>query len=132
MDPLSLTASIIAVLGAIGSISNGLQKLSSLHHAPMTLLALNNEISDLQLIIRMTHDLLQDQENIANADSINPSEYLRPLLVRAKDKLLELDMLIHYRLTASGRNGEVELNGLTWTREHRRLRLFKTRFVRLE
>ena len=63
MDPLSLTASIIAVLGAGGSVASGIERIVSLRHAPDALLALNNEIVDFQLVVRMIQELLQDYKS---------------------------------------------------------------------
>ena len=47
MDPLSLTASIIAVVGAGSTIGKGLKKAVEARHMPDVVLDLNNEISDL-------------------------------------------------------------------------------------
>ena len=49
-DLLSLTASIIAVIGAAEGVSKTLAKIKSLLNAPDELLALNNEVSDLKII----------------------------------------------------------------------------------
>ena len=49
MDPLSISASIIAVIGTIRTVSQGLERLASLRHAPDQLLALTNEVSTLHL-----------------------------------------------------------------------------------
>jgi hypothetical protein len=51
MDPLSISASIVALLGAAGAVVNGLQKLTSIYHASNSLLALINEISDFQVVL---------------------------------------------------------------------------------
>lgn len=44
MDPLSLSASILAVLGAAGRTSQALEQILGLRHAPAELLALMNEV----------------------------------------------------------------------------------------
>ena len=45
MDPLSVTASLLAVLGAAGAAGRALQHMSDLRHAPDQLLALTNAVS---------------------------------------------------------------------------------------
>ena len=54
MEPLSVAANIIAVLGAGGAIINTLDQANSIRQAPDIVLALNNEISDLRLIVHET------------------------------------------------------------------------------
>lgn len=44
MDPLSLTASIIAVIGAASATAQALEKLRSLRHAPQQILVVLNEV----------------------------------------------------------------------------------------
>ncbi len=45
MEPLSITASILTVLGAAGQVKKGLERLQSLKNAPQELCALTNEVS---------------------------------------------------------------------------------------
>ena len=45
MDPISLRASIIAILGAGGAIAKAMHKIRGLKHAPDVLLQLNNEVT---------------------------------------------------------------------------------------
>ena len=52
MDPLSIIASTIAILQAGGAVGGGLRKLVSLKDAPATLLLLNNDAADLELVVR--------------------------------------------------------------------------------
>ena len=50
-DPLSLTASIIAVLGATDSVGKALSKIKYLKESPNELLALINEVSDFKIVL---------------------------------------------------------------------------------
>ena len=50
MDPLSLTASILTILGAGQTIAKGLDRMRKLNHAPDVLLHLSNEITDMYLL----------------------------------------------------------------------------------
>ena len=45
MDPISVTASILTILGATAKASQALELVADLHHAPDQLLALMNEVS---------------------------------------------------------------------------------------
>lgn len=47
MDPLSETASIIAIIQDSGAVGKGLKQIVTLRSAPDILLALNNEAADL-------------------------------------------------------------------------------------
>ena len=121
MDPLSLTASIMAVLGAGGSVASSIERIISLRNAPDAILALNNEISDFQLVVGMIQESLQDYESQDSADSTPYAENLESVLVRAREKLLELDMLIQYRLTTPGSQGG--LNRIAWVLEQRKVKM---------
>lgn len=45
MDPVSISASMITILGALGKLSHGVEKLLSLGHAAESLAELINEVS---------------------------------------------------------------------------------------
>lgn len=51
MDPISLTASIIAVLGLASKVSNALRSLYDLRHAPQEILELANEVIEKNLAV---------------------------------------------------------------------------------
>lgn len=63
MDPLSVTAGIIAILGAGGVVGKRIKILTALKSAPDELLILNNEISDLQYVLNDVQDLLRRQSD---------------------------------------------------------------------
>ena len=46
MDPVSVAASLLTVLGAAGTAARALEHLSNIRHAPDQLLALINEVSN--------------------------------------------------------------------------------------
>ena len=50
-DPLSITASVIAVLGAAEGVNKTLARIKNLIDAPRKLLTLINEVSDLTLVL---------------------------------------------------------------------------------
>ena len=128
MDPLSLTVSILTLLGAGGSIAGAFEKLRSLRQAPEALHALNNEISDLHLIVLETNTLLQEHQDIAsiNRRTQDFAANLKPILDRAREKLLELESLIVYRLTTPGPSNEPNINKSAWMRERKRMKMIQT------
>ena len=50
-DPLSIAASIIAVVGAAEGVGKTLTKIRNIRNAPNEILALINEVSDLRVIL---------------------------------------------------------------------------------
>ena len=124
MDPLSITASCIAVAGAGGAAVKGLKKLRELTVLPDVLLSVMNEVADLTLVtqeIRWSFQLRQ------NSPDLSPSSIsvISQLLDRAQDTLLELDQVINYRLLKSPKpNGETTFSRSAWVvEEHRVQRL---------
>ena len=112
MDPLSLTVSIITLLGAGGSTAKALGKLTLASDA---LAALNNEISDLHVIVLETNRILQEHEIQTCQSTLLTS--LGPLLGRAQQKLLELETLIEYKLVTPGSGGDSKIRKIAWIRE---------------
>ena len=93
---LSLAASIIAVLGAAEGVTKALSKVRSIRNAPNEVLALNNEVSDLQVILGDVQGYIRN-----TPESHISQEHLQHLLTfvdQAKEKLLQLDRLIHYNV----------------------------------
>ena len=95
-DPLSITASIIAVVTAAEGVSKTLAKIKNAQRAPSELLALVNEVSDLRVILSdVDSHLRRDAERALLSD---PLQHMATLLQRAKNQLLQLDQLIQYQL----------------------------------
>ena len=121
MDPLSVTASIITLLTASGSVVGGLEKLSSLREAPNIILALNNEISDFRLVIFELANYLQDSARSSIHQQPFSTEIL-PVLKRAREKLIELESLIEYRLVLPGPGRDIRLNKTAWLWERQKVK----------
>lgn len=51
MSGVEIAASVITFIGASRKIADGISRLAGLRHVPDVLLALNNEVSDLQCVI---------------------------------------------------------------------------------
>lgn len=115
MDPLSVTAGIVAVVGAASSVGRTLGKLASLRGAPNAIRALNNEIEDLRLILQEIDTLLR-----RDIDSSGPSFHHQSLsgsLQRAKEKLLELEGILEYQIMTVDDHGNATVNRFGWARQ---------------
>ena len=123
MDPLSISVAILTILGSGGSVASALKRITS-RHAPDALLALNNEVSDLHLIVLEISQLLQEHQEstLAHLRAERLLTSLGPMLGRAKEKLLELESLIEYKLTTPlGPGGGAKLNRLAWVHEQQKV-----------
>ena len=127
MDPLSITASCIAVAGAGGTAVKGLKKLRDFTKVPDVLLSIINEVADLTLVvqdIRLSFQLHQRSANISQA-SIS---IITQLLDRAEATLLKLDQIINYRLLQTPKpNGEVTFSRSAWIFEEHRIQRLQAR-----
>ena len=95
-DPLSITASIIAVIGTAEGIGKTFAKIRNIRYAPSEVLALMNEVSDLTVILGdVERYFVRDTSRTLNPELLRT---LSTLVNRAKEHILELDQLIHYRL----------------------------------
>lgn len=123
MDPLSITVATLALIGAANQVAVGLNKLASLKGAPAAILALNNEVSDLRLVLQETEPLLLKHNQAAGSDQPNfppkmiDATFLRSM-DRAKEKLLDLESVIQNRLMT--RMGAIDKLG--WLREQDKVR----------
>ncbi|KAI0188936.1 ankyrin repeat-containing domain protein, partial [Xylaria flabelliformis] len=92
MDPLSITASIIAVITAVGQVTKGLRTLNELRHAPQEVLALADEVNEFQAL---TYLVQKATRNVSTSDLASEDRLiLKKLLDSAKEPLEELDELI--------------------------------------
>jgi hypothetical protein len=109
MDPLSVTASIVALIGLAGQISIGLQQIYSLHKGPEQLLSVLNELSELRAVLSILEDILvQSKLDVENQGRAGVTEryqavssQLEGQMQRAKDLMTKLEELIHRFAPAS-------------------------------
>lgn len=134
MDPLSITVSIVALIGAAQQVAVGLNKLASLRGAPAAVLALNNELSDLRLVLSEAEPLLLKHGRATAASQTVTSTVAKDTRLKlsvegAKDKLVELESIIQNRLLT--RLGAIDKMG--WLKEQDKIRkaLEDIRVVRL-
>ena len=124
-DPLSIAASIIAVIGAAERVRKTLTKIRNIRNAPSEVLALVNEVSDLRII-------LGDLEGYIRQNTARPQlpeeqlHHMSILLQRAKDRLLELDRLVEYRLlTPESRSDRIRVSRREWAQSKDTVKRFR-------
>lgn len=126
MEPVSFAASLVALIGAADAIAVGINKIASLRNAPASVLALNNELSDLRLVLREVEPLIQ-KHYLAHPDKQTPlfpasgDSTLLLSVQRAKIKLVELESIVQNRLMV--RMGVKDK--LAWTYEQEKIRMAK-------
>ena len=107
MDPLSIAASSIAVLGAVTSTGKGIGKLVSLRDAPVELQALSNEAEAFRSLLVIVQSSIR---HIQGSDAYEEfGEALCDLLSNAKRAALDLQSKIEYELKSGI---EIDKNGL--------------------
>ena len=102
MDPLSLVASIITVVGVGGKATKAIRKLALVKDAPEIVLALNNEITDLNLTMLAIQDILQKHQSDTPTSGdqnwqVKMYQNVSSSLSQTKDKVTRLELL-HDRL----------------------------------
>lgn len=103
MDPLSVGASVIAVVGATAKVIKGIRRLKALQDAPRELDDLLAEISQLELVLQAVQRAHE-----------NPGVELGRLLEMARRILVDFESLIEYKWTEAGTSNKVDR--WQWTR----------------
>ena len=103
MDPLSVGACVIAVVGATGKLVKEISRLKSLQDAPRELDDLLAEVSQFELVLQAVQKAYE-----------KPGSELKELLETAQRVLFEIDLLIEYKLTEAGTSNKVDR--WQWTR----------------
>lgn len=117
-DPLSVTASIFAILGAFQQAKNGLNKLRSTFTSGGEVEALINEVSDLELVLRMLRDASYSVNEQSYLSTSLASQGLKELLDRANRKLLQLNELLQYQLLdVQDHPGQLRVRRVAWSRK---------------
>ena len=121
MDPLSITASILAVAGAGGNLARGLKRVLELKTAPDALLALNNEVNEVELIIQDVQVLLE-QLYTAN---ITPPISLKMAFEQTKTTILAVESFVAYDLTVITSDGTLRIDKSRWIRAKEKVKILK-------
>lgn len=125
MDPLSITASILTILGAGGQVAKGIAKIRALKYAPDILLALNNEIADIQYLVQDVNHVARQHEEVHETKF---SASVCRALEKVRETLLATEQLIAYELTTiDSVNGLVKLDWKRWLRLEDNIRQLQER-----
>ena len=116
-DPLSLTASIIAILGVTDSVGKALSKVRVLKESPDELLALINEVSDFKVVLYDIERQFRNRPPTSDALMVDQYSHLSELIQRAKDPLLKLEEMIEYQFKrAESGDGHFKVSRIEWLR----------------
>ncbi|KFX94557.1 hypothetical protein O988_06230 [Pseudogymnoascus sp. VKM F-3808] len=137
MDPLSVVANAFALAKLASSAIKGIQRLNdALRDGPTEILALNNEVADLQAILQIARELAETTPNgqYGNLDPLEiprTAELLRVYLAHAEEKLVGLNALLE-RCLAKKHRLQIQLQWLQEKKEaaalQRGLRDLKKKF----
>ena len=97
MDPLSISVSILTIIGAGKPVVKAIQRLARLKDAPASLLQLNNAISDLSLAVKAVEEFHRDRGQSSSTSLAH--ELVTSALMEARVAALELETLISQKLT---------------------------------
>ena len=108
MDPLSITASVVAVVTVTAKLTNSLCKLRGHREADGLVHALMNEVTTLRAISTRIEAVACRYPGSLSSERLNCLEQLQQVLDAAKVKLEELDNIIHYGLIRPPDDGGIE------------------------
>lgn len=111
-----------SIFGAGGKVGSGVKQLVQLKDALDALLALCNEVTDLQCIVQDVDDLLQQWEE----ENALPSS-IKGVLYQAKATVLDLEKTIFYDLTIITTRGEYRVERSSWLRAETKVAAIKQR-----
>lgn len=115
MDPLSIIASSITLLTAVGTI---VKTIKNVHNANDELLAIADELSDFERLLRQTRLLVEENGTKIPQGQLSD---LSALLDKATAKFSELEMIVQHRVVKSGARGKIKASKIAWTREASRI-----------
>ncbi|KAI0396230.1 ankyrin repeat-containing domain protein [Xylariaceae sp. FL0594] len=122
MDPLSISASIVAVGGLAKSVASAISNLRSLCKSlPGRLHAVHNEIADLELVLLEVASLTKTRTYVLGSDD----SAIPHLLRQARSKLSEILDIVR-RLTVAYNSSRSPLVGVSaWRREQKQLQILQ-------
>ena len=120
MDPLSITASVIAVLQAVSSIGKIVKTVRSLGNASAEFLALHNELSVMQAVLEQVKSSLEQLQALPTGTtsvSLNVVKALEQDLGQISGDLNELAERFIKGIRGRDRNGLPRISKANWYRE---------------
>jgi hypothetical protein len=117
MDPLSITASVIAIVGVANSCVTNLRASAQ---ASADIQSLVNDISDLNIVLTQVIVLCQHCQQVDNDVTKGSLIALKSLLKHAEDHLLELHSIVQKSLEGSS-SARRKVSHLRWIRNKARV-----------
>lgn len=111
MDPLSIIVSSITLLTAVGTI---VKTIKNVHNANDELVAIADELSDFERLLRQTGLLVEENGTKIPQDQLSD---LSALLDKARAKFSELEMIVQHRVVKSKVSGKMKASKVAWVRE---------------
>ena len=122
MDPLSITASIIALVQAVGAVAKGVRALRSIKNAPTELCALCNEVATLQAAMeqgQLTSEFMVKNKSLFPGAA---SKQIRSALISIENTVSEIEKFV-LRVSPKDQasNPTAKNRKSTWYRERRNM-----------
>lgn len=133
MDPLSVVASVITIVGAtITAADKVLSLINHMNSASEEVIWLNNEVSDFKVILHNIEETTVEEQNLLNANgTASPNSQnlavaaeTLELAQRAQVKLLELETLIAKSIQSRGSSG-ISMRNRNWLQGKYRMRMLR-------
>ena len=116
-DPLSITASIIAILGVTDRVGKALAKIKIANDSPDEILALINEVSDFKVVLYDTERHFRNSAQTSDAATADLYSHLSDLINRAKKPLLQLEQMTEYQFKKpETHDGHFKVSRIEWLR----------------
>ena len=124
-DPLSISASMIALLGAAEAVTKIIGKIRHIHNGPTQVLALLNEVADLTVVLKNVQSFVRSQ----TTQSYIPQDQLQQLaslVEKAKNEVHQLEEVIQRTLIKPNTNTKsIRIFRLEWLKAKPRIVEFK-------
>ena len=124
MDPISPVASVLAIAGAAAQIAKAISRLRAFGQMPARVLALKNEVADLEVVLRQVGQVMQQKSVLPKTEQ---DESLHQILARAKSLLASLAIALE-RLAKACEGSRIKTisRSTIWYREKEMFEGFKT------
>ncbi|KAG4431012.1 hypothetical protein IFR05_013502 [Cadophora sp. M221] len=128
MDPLSISASIVALIGAATTVVRGLDRLQALRHAPAELKVLLNEVGDLQVVLTSVKESLESLRGLGTQIPQDALRNLPDMIDRATKTIEDLHNFVSGDLLKGDLNpasGVLKVSRRTWLGKDKKLAAFR-------
>ena len=130
MDPLSITTSILALLGACNTASRTFAKLRALRHASAIIDSLNNDITEIEVSLDHIDDYIDRTKSDLGLSVAEPAIIRKCTLEmdRTQDKILEVSKLLNHRILKHHDDGSSSVRKFQFYNAQKQLAQFHDEF----